>query len=123
MNIIVFLVFLTGMLVSVYVIIPRYVPKKDQESINNWFGIGFNGLLLLWALVESRGAGLGVPVGVYLLVLGLCLSGVYWWIPKYINLDKQSQATSILFSVTTLAVVLSRNATFEPRLQIRSRVV
>jgi len=123
MNIIVFLVFLTGMLVSVYVIIPRYAPKKDQESINNWFGVGFNGLLLLWALVESRGAGMGVPVGIYLVVLGLCLSGVYWWIPKYINLDKQSQATSILFSVTTLAVVLSRNATFEPRLQIRSRVV
>jgi hypothetical protein len=123
MNIFVFVGLLTLLLVSVYVIIPRYAPKKDQESINNWVGVGFNGLLLVWTLVESRGIGMGVPVGIYLLVLGVCLSGVYWWIPKYINVEKQSQATSLLFAVTTVAVVLSRNSTFDPRYQIRSRVV
>jgi len=110
MNIIIFLILLTTLLVSTFVIIPKYAPQKDQASIKNWLGMGFNGFLLLWALVSSKGAdpSLAIPFTFYLLVLGVCLSGVFWWIPKYINSAEQTQATSVMFSVVTLSIIFSQ---------------
>ena len=109
MNILIFLSLLSVLLTSVFWIIPTYAPPEQREIIKDWVGIGFSGLLLLFALVETRiqDPTLILPVVFYLFVLALCLSGVYWWIPTYVHPDEQNNATMWLFLTTSIAVSVS----------------
>ncbi len=111
MNLIVFLIFLAVLLTSIFWIIPTYAPQNKQEIIKDWLGIGFSGLLLLFALYETRAKdrSLSVPIVFYLFVLALCLSGVYWWIPKYVKLTEQNDAIRWLFTSTSIAIILANN--------------
>lgn len=110
MNILLFLILLTILLVSIFVIIPKYAPQKNQALIKDWVGLGFNAILLLWALASSRGNDptLAIPFMFYLFVVGVCVSGVFWWIPKYVKPEEQARATSIMFSSFTIAIILSQ---------------
>jgi len=112
MNILLFLILLTALLVSIFVIIPKYAPQKNQALIKDWVGLGFNAILLLWALGLSKGNDptLAIPFVFYLFVVGVCVSGVLWWIPKYIKPEDQAQAASIMFSSLTIAIILSQQA-------------
>lgn len=111
MNILLFLFLLVSLLASVFWIIPTYASEKDQETIKDWLGIGFAGLLLTITLIETRAQDttLTIPIVFYLLVLGVCLSGVYWWIPAYIPKDEQSKAISLMFLVVNVAIILTNS--------------
>lgn len=113
MNILLFLVLLTILLVSIFVIIPKYAPVKQQALIKDWVGLGFNALLLLWALGVTRGndVTLTIPAVFYVFVVALCVSGVYWWIPTYVKPEEQNQAISNMFLTVTVATILSQNMT------------
>jgi hypothetical protein len=111
MNIILFLGLLGCLLASVFWIIPTYASEKDQEIIHDWLGIGFAGLLLTTTLIETRAqdTSLIIPILFYLLVLLVCLSGIYWWIPTYVPKTEQRRAISILFLVVNLAVIMTNS--------------
>jgi hypothetical protein len=109
MNFILFLLLLTSLLVSIFVIIPKYAPAKQQTLIKDWVGLGFNGILLFWALAFTRGNDIMVPAVFYVFVVALCVSGVYWWIPTYVKPDEQNNAISTMFLSVTLAIILSQN--------------
>jgi uncharacterized membrane protein HdeD (DUF308 family) len=111
MNIILFLVLLTCLFTSIFLIIPKYAPADQQDTIKNWLGIGFSGLLLIVALIKSKFADptLATPVMFYLFVLGFCLSGIYWWIPTYVKKEEQNEAIQYMFLSTTLAIILVNN--------------
>jgi hypothetical protein len=104
-----FLVLQTITLASIFWIIPTYAPPDKVEEIKEWTGLGFSGLLLICALIESglSDPSIGIPIVFYLLVLGLCLSGVYWWIPTYVAEDQQNNATMWLFLSTSLSTILA----------------
>lgn len=109
MNLLLFLFLLGCLLTSVFWIIPKYASEKDQETVKDWLGIGFAGLLLTMTLIETRAQDitLAVPIVFYLLVLGVCLSGIYWWVPTYIEKPEQSKAISLMFLVVNFAIILS----------------
>jgi len=109
MNFILFLFLLTSLLVSIFVIIPKYAPVKQQTLIKDWVGLGFNAILLLWALVFTRGNDIMLPAVFYVFVVALCVSGVYWWIPTYIKPEEQTSAISTMFLSVTVAIILSQN--------------
>ena len=88
--------------ISLFVIIPTYAAKDKQKEIQNWVGMGFSGLLLLIVTFQTRDHTLGVPIMFYLFVLGVILSGIYWWIPKYIPKDNQNSAINNMFLASTL---------------------
>lgn len=109
MNIFMFIILLTILLVSTLWIIPKYTPEDKQVMIKDWVGLGFSGLLLIIALIESRlqDTSLAFPVIFYGLVLTLCLTGVYWWIPAYIPAAEQNTAISYLFNSVTFSLLLA----------------
>lgn len=92
--------------ISLFVIIPTYASKDKQKEIQNWVGMGFSGLLLLIVTFQTRDPTLCVPIMFYLFVLGVILSGIYWWIPKYIPKDNQNSAINNMFLASTLAIIL-----------------
>jgi type III secretory pathway component EscS len=77
--------------------------------IKDWVGLGFSGLLLVVALIESRiqDYTLAFPVVFYAVLLTLCLTGVYWWIPAYIPAAEQNTAISYLFNSVTFSLLLA----------------
>lgn len=108
MNWLLFLGLLSALLTSIFVIIPLFVEKKDQAIIQDWTGLGFSGLILVIALLQTRfsDGSLLTPILFYLFVLGFTLSGVYYWIPNFIPDSKQSDATKYMFLATTASIIL-----------------
>ena len=99
---------ITILLTSMFVIIPKYAPANQQEMIKDWLGLGFSGLLLAIAMFQTRftDATLLTPVVFYIFVVGFILSGVYWWIPKYVNPKEQNEAIKYMFISTTIAIIV-----------------
>ena len=111
MNLILFLVLLSCLLITTFWIIPKYATDNEQAMIKDWVGIGFAGLLLTTTLIETRAQDttLIIPFVFYLWVLAICLSGVYWWIPAYVPKPEQNKAITILFLVVNVAINLTNS--------------
>jgi len=109
MNVFVFVILLGILLTSIFWVIPTYASPKDQETIKNWLGLGFSGLLLVISLIETHAQDptLIAPIVLYVVVLGVCLSGIYWWIPTYIKPEEQDDATKWMFLSTSFAIILT----------------
>jgi F0F1-type ATP synthase membrane subunit a len=117
MNIYFFVFLLSTLLVCIFWIIPRYASEKDEQIIKNWIGIGFSGLIMLIELIETKAENPAyLPIGFYLFVLAVCLSGTYWWIPTYIPEEQQSSTTTLLFMTLGLSIALTNalNASLNP---------
>jgi hypothetical protein len=65
------------------------------------------------------------PVLFYLFVLAFILSGIYWWIPKYVDPKDQSEAIKYTFISTTIAIIIvnSMSASMGPTLGLMAPIV
>ena len=101
------------LLTSLFVIIPKYAPPNQETIIQDWVGLGFNGLLFLIVLYETRlqYGNVYYAISFFLVALAIALSGVYWWIPKYIKKEKQSDATKYMFNALSVAILLTNIST------------
>lgn len=109
MNPILLLGLLTSLFVSLYVIIPKYANPKDEAIIQDWVGLGFNGVLFAIVLYETKLKYMNVYYGgaFFLVAVAVALSGVYWWIPTYVKKENQSDAIKIMFTSLSAAVLLT----------------
>ena len=109
MNPVVLLALLTCLFVSLFAIIPKYAPANQQAIIQDWVGMGFNAILFGIVLYESRLKYVNVyyAIGFFGIALVVALSGVYWWIPKYIPKEKQSDAIKTMFTSLSVAILLT----------------
>ena len=100
---------LASLLISMFVIIPKYADPRQEAIIQDWVGLGFNGLLFLIVLYETRLRYMNVyyAFAFFLVALAVAVSGVYWWIPKYIKKDKQQDAIKTMFTSLSVAVLLT----------------
>jgi hypothetical protein len=108
MNPILLVGLLATLFTSLYVIIPKYANPKDEAIIQDWLGLGFNGLLFLIVLYETQLKYMNVYyAGAFFLVaVGVALSGIYWWIPTYIKKEKQTDTIKTMFTVLSVAVLI-----------------
>jgi hypothetical protein len=113
MNAILLLLLLVSLFASLYIIIPKYAPASQQNIIQDWLGLGFNGVLFTIVLYQTRLQYMNVYGGILALVIaiGVAISGVYWWIPKYIPKPKQASVTRDMFTGLSMAVLLTNMLT------------
>lgn len=99
--------------ISLFVIIPKYAPAGQEEIIQDWVGLGFNGLLFLIVLYQTRLRYRNVyyAISLFMAALAIAISGVYWWIPKYISVGKQADALKYLFNSLSAAVIITNIST------------
>ena len=109
MNPILLVGLLGALFTSLYVIIPKYANHKDEDIIQDLVGLGFNGLLFLIVLYETRLKYMNVyyAIAFFLVALAFALSGIYWWIPTYIKKEKQTDAIKTMFTSLSVAVLLT----------------
>ena len=108
MNPILLVGLLATLFTSLYVIIPKYANPKDEAIIQDWLGLGFNGLLFLIVLYETQLKYMNVyyAISFFLVALAVALSGIYWWSPTYIKKEKQTDAIKTMFTVLSVAVLI-----------------
>lgn len=109
MRVLVLLALLAMLFISLFVIIPKYAPPSQEAIIQDWLGMGFNGLLFLIVLYETKLKYRNVYYGisVFLVALAIALSGVYWWIPKYVQKDKQADAIKYMFTSLSATILIT----------------
>lgn len=107
------LILLTLLFVSLFVIIPKYAPPSQEAILQDWIGLGFNGLLFLIVLYETQLKYRNVyyAISFFFVALAVALSGVYWWIPTYIKKEKQTDAIKYMFNALSVAVLLTNIST------------
>jgi hypothetical protein len=98
---------LAVLFISLFVIIPKYAPPGQEEIIQDWVGLGFNGVLFLIVLYQTRLRYKNVyyASAFFLVALAVALSGVYWWIPKYISAAKQASTIKDMFTILSVAII------------------
>lgn len=113
MNPVVLFGLLTVLLVSLFVIIPKYAPPSQQAIIQDWVGLSFNALLFGIVLYETRLKYVNVyyAIAFFVVAVIVALSGVYGWIPKYIPKEKQTDAIKTLFTTLSVAILLTNLVT------------
>ena len=104
---------LTLLFISLFVIIPKYAPPSQEAILQDWVGLGFNGLLFLIVLYETQLKYRNVyyAISFFFVALAVALSGVYWWIPTYIKKEKQADAIKYMFNALSIAVLLTNITT------------
>lgn len=104
---------LAMLFISLFVIIPKYAPPSQEAIIQDWLGMGFNGLLFLVVLYETKLKYRNVYYGIsmFLVALAIALSGIYWWIPTYVKKEKQTDAIKYMFNALSAAVLITNIST------------
>lgn len=112
MNAILLLSLLTALFVSLFVIIPKYADPNQEAIIQDWVGLGFNGLLFLIVLLQTKFQYMNVyyAIAFFAIAVGVAVSGVYWWIPKYIKKENQTSAIKTMFTALSIAIILTNIA-------------
>ncbi len=113
MNPILLVLLLAVLFISLFVIIPKYADPRKEAIIQDWVGLSFNGLLFAFVLYETKlkYANVYYAIGFFLVALAVALSGVYWWIPKYIKKENQTDAIKYMFNALSVAIILTNIST------------
>lgn len=100
---------LAGLFISLFVIIPKYANPEQEAIIQDWVGLGFNGLLFAFVLYESKLMYKNVyyAIGFFMVALAIALSGVYWWIPAYIKQDRRAETIKTMFTILSVAIIFT----------------
>ena len=107
MNVLLLVVLLALLFISLFAIIPKYAVPGQDAIIQDWVGLGFNALLFGIVLYETSFKYRNVYHGIvfFLIAVAVAISGVYWWIPKYISPENQSNATKTMFTVLSISII------------------
>jgi hypothetical protein len=96
---------------SIFYLVPKFAPSEQQAIISDWVGMGVSGAILIYTLVtvRVRDKTMILPIIAYAAVLAVTLTGVYWWIPKYVPAATQADVVKYMFLSTSVVLMLSEN--------------
>lgn len=109
---IIFIVIMLAILgLSIFYLVPKFAPSEKQAIISDWVGMGVSGAILIYTLVtvKIRDRIMILPILTYAVVLAVTISGVYWWVPKYIPAATQADVIKYMFLSTSIVLMLSEN--------------
>ncbi len=109
---ILFIVIMMALLgLSIFYLVPKFAPSEKQAIISDWVGMGVSGAILVYTLftIRVRDKTMILPIVMYAFVLAVTITGVYWWIPKYVPAATQSDVVKYMFLSTSVVLMLSEN--------------
>lgn len=92
-----------GLLVVIYLVIPKTVVPERQENIQHWVFVSFSAIFLLLTIVSARDK---INIFIIFLIGAIVLSGLIWWVPKYIPEEDQDLASHVLIIASSLFITL-----------------
>jgi hypothetical protein len=89
------------LLVVIYLVVPKAVSPDKQETIQHWIFVSFSAIFLLLTIVSAKDK---VNIFIIFLVGAIVLSGLIWWVPKYIPEEDQDLASHILIIASSIVI-------------------
>jgi hypothetical protein len=86
-----------------YWIIPTFVPIDKQVSVRYWLPVATSSIFLILSITSS--SSISTSFLLISLLAVFVLSGVFWWIPTYVN--KSDQDTAQHWLIISSSIVLT----------------
>jgi hypothetical protein len=104
--------------VTIMYIIPTYVPGAQQDDVTHFTMVSFSLFMMLFSMAQVE---ISTPsiinFVIFVILIVIQFTGIYWWIPKYIPADKSVIVIHWLFVVSSFVVILTNlitTSTFKP---------
>ena len=98
---------LLTLFIIVFFVIPKYVPADKQDDATHWSMVSYSALLFLLTALKSEFDAMSISMVVlFVLIIGLQTSGVYWWIPTYIPASAQADVTHWMIIGSSMTILL-----------------
>ena len=92
----------------VFFIIPRYVPSDQQDDATHWTMVIYSALMFLLNALKTEFDFMSISmVGLFVLIIAVQTSGVYWWIPTYIPADARLETIHWMIIGSSMALLLA----------------
>jgi energy-converting hydrogenase Eha subunit H len=93
-------------------IIPKFVPPDQQDEVSHMTMVSFSLFMMLFSMAQtdlSTPSIINFLIFVFLIVLQF--TGIYWWIPQYIPEDKAVIVIHWMFVISSFLVILTNIVT------------
>lgn len=93
-------------------IIPKFVPADQQDEVSHMTMVSFSLFMMLFSMAQveiSTPSIINFLIFVFLIVLQF--TGIYWWIPAYIPKDKSVIVIHWMFVISSFLVILTNIVT------------
>uniref|UniRef100_A0A6C0KCZ6 Uncharacterized protein n=1 Tax=viral metagenome TaxID=1070528 RepID=A0A6C0KCZ6_9ZZZZ len=98
---------LLTLFIIVFFVIPKYVPADQQEDATHWSMVAYSALLFLMTSLKTEFDAMSISMVIlFILIIALQTSGVYWWIPKYVSAGAQANVTHWMIIGSSMAILL-----------------
>ena len=95
------------LLLIVFFVIPKYVPSDQQDEATHWAMVTYSALLFLMTAIKTEFDTMSISMVVlFVAIIGLQTSGVYWWIPKYLPKGSQQETIHWMIIGSSMAILL-----------------
>jgi len=92
----------------VFFIIPRYVPSDQQDDATHWTMVTYSALMFLLNALKTEFDFMSISmVGLFVLIIAVQTSGVYWWIPTYVPADARLETIHWVIIGSSMAILLA----------------
>ena len=94
--------------IVVFFVIPKYVPPDQQEDATHWAMVSYSALLFLMAALKTEFDSMSISMIIlFILIIALQTSGVYWWIPKYVPAGAQQNTIHWMIIGSSMVILLA----------------
>jgi len=95
------------LLLIVFFIIPEYVAADQQDDATHWAMVTYSALLFLLTSLKTEFDTMSISMIVlFVAIIALQTSGVYWWIPKYVPKGSQQEVIHWMIIGSSMAILL-----------------
>lgn len=96
------------LLLVVFYVIPEYVASDQQNDATHWAMVSYSALLFLLTAIKTEFSAMSISLlFLFIMIIAVQTSGIYWWIPKYIPKASQQQATHWMIIGSSMAILLA----------------
>jgi hypothetical protein len=95
------------LMLIVFFVIPKYVPSDQQDDATHWAMVTYSAIIFLVSAIKTEFDAMSISMIVlFVAIIAVQTSGVYWWIPKYVPKDSQTQAVHWMIIGSSVVILL-----------------
>jgi hypothetical protein len=93
--------------IVVFFLIPKYVPADQQGDATHWAMVSYSALLFLMAAFKNEFDAMNISMLVlFVLIIAVQTSGIYWWIPTYIPENARDETIHWMVIGSSMVILL-----------------
>jgi hypothetical protein len=93
--------------VVIFFIIPKYVPADQQNDATHWAMVSYSALLFLINAIKTEFDVMNISMMIlFVLIIAVQTSGIYWWIPTYIPENARDETIHWMVIASSMLILL-----------------